>query len=173
MTAHDRQPIRLYRYVGPAAILEGVTGPAGARVRRAEDVSALLGNTSEPFTFIVDAKGCLVLAPRRTEHVACANGGLVSAAGEITFSRERDGRVAVQYASNQSTGYCPEPPCWAALAAVLDAIGVQYDEPGFTVAFEFRRCTACAQINLVKDDDDCAVCGVVLPAEWNFDTSTT
>ena len=35
--------------------------------------------------------------------------------------------------------------------------------------FEFRRCDACGQRNIVKDDDfTCAICGGELPATWNF-----
>jgi hypothetical protein len=34
---------------------------------------------------------------------------------------------------------------------------------------EFRRCDACGQRNIVKDDDfTCAICGGELPATWNF-----
>jgi hypothetical protein len=54
-------------------------------------------------------------------------------------------------ASNQSTGYCPEPASWTAVAAALDSLGV-VDPGGFTDEFEFRRCPSSRAPNLVKDD---------------------
>jgi hypothetical protein len=70
--------------------------------------------------------------------------------------------------SNQSTGYCPEPASWPAVARALDAAGIAH--PGrFTVAVIFRRCDACGERNLVKDDwFECAICGAPLASEWNF-----
>ena len=44
---------------------------------------------------------------------------------------------------------------------------------GFTHAVVFRRCEACGQRNVVKDDAFvCAVCDADLPAEWNFGDSS-
>ena len=65
----------------------------------------------EPFTFVVDLEGVLRLAPRRSEHVACAGGRPVLSAGEVSFERGPDG-WEVTSATNQSTGYCP----WACAA---------------------------------------------------------
>jgi hypothetical protein len=115
-------------------------------------------------TYVVGLDGVLRLAPRRSEHVACAGGGAVLAAGEIGFG---DGGAVVEV-TNQSTGYCPDAACWPAVAAALDAIGV--GRPGgFTTAFVFRRCDGCGERNVVRDGDfRCAVCGAELPAEWNF-----
>ncbi|PSM45330.1 hypothetical protein C6Y14_00035 [Streptomyces dioscori] len=45
---------------------------------------------AEPFTFMVGVDGALRLAPRRSEHVACAGGAMVLSAGEISFVREDD-----------------------------------------------------------------------------------
>ncbi|CAM5508234.1 hypothetical protein STANM309S_03657 [Streptomyces tanashiensis] len=45
---------------------------------------------TEPFTFVVGTDGILRLAPRRSEHVACAGGAMVLSAGEIGFVREAD-----------------------------------------------------------------------------------
>jgi hypothetical protein len=71
-------------------------------------------------------------------------------------------------ASNQSTGYCPDPDCWPAVAAALDRAGIPH--PGrFTVEVIFRRCPSCGERNLVKDDwFVCALCEAELPREWNF-----
>ena len=70
--------------------------------------------------------------------------------------------------SNQSTGYCPEPESWPAVARALAFLGTDAP-PGYTTVFIFRRCTACGQINLVKEDwFYCAVCQAPLPAEWNL-----
>lgn len=120
----------------------------------------------EPFTYVVDPHGTLRLAPRRSEHVACAGGGEVLAAGEIAFARRPVG-WSVGEISNQSTGYCPEPSCWTAVAAALDRIGL--DRPdSFTAEFTLRRCCDCRYVNVVKEHDfSCALCGQVLPELWN------
>lgn len=104
------------------------------------------------------------MADRRSEHVACAGGEAVLAAGELTV----DERGEVLEANNQSTGYCPEPSCWTALAAALDAAGIPRP-PALTRAFCFRRCESCGERNLVKDRwFECALCGAPLPEQWNF-----
>jgi hypothetical protein len=70
--------------------------------------------------------------------------------------------------SNQSTGYCPDPDCWPAVAAALRSAGVAAPV-GFTRRFVFRRCFTCGQINLIKDDwYVCAACDADLPRAWNF-----
>jgi hypothetical protein len=98
--------------------------------------------------------------------VACAAGESVLSAGEIFFDARPPARVTA--VSNLSTGYCPEPQSWAAVATALDQLAVPH--PGrFTDEFVFRRCPACGERNLVKDDDySCALCGADLPAIWNF-----
>ena len=70
--------------------------------------------------------------------------------------------------SNQSTGYCPDVRCWPAVATALERAGLAH--PGrFTTAIIFRRCPACGERNLVKDDHYvCALCDAELPAAWNF-----
>jgi hypothetical protein len=118
---------------------------------------------SEGATFVVALDGTLLLAPRRSEHVACASGAPVRCAGELRFSLEHD--VAVIEASNQSTGYCPEPDSFDALADALDALSIPRP-PRWTHAFIFRRCARCAQLTLVKESVfECAVCGHELPVE--------
>ena len=155
---------RIYHYVGPVEMLSAVRPlTSGRAVLAREDIPA----SDEPFTFVVDLEGAMRLAPRRSEHVACAGGKPVLSAGEISFERGPDG-LEVIAATNQSTGYCPEPSSWPAVAAALDRIGVPH--PGrFTDEFTFRRCPGCGERNLVRDGDFiCAVCNAELPAAWNF-----
>ncbi|GAA1367500.1 hypothetical protein GCM10009661_21870 [Catellatospora chokoriensis] len=89
------------------------------------------------------------------------------AAGEIIFCRDR-AEWAVDEITNQSTGYCPDPGSWTAVAAALDAAGLRHPA-GFTQQYVFRRCPGCGERNIVKEDDFvCAVCDADLPTEWNF-----
>jgi hypothetical protein len=119
-------------------------------------------------TFIVDREGVLWIADRRSEHVACARFESVRTAGELFFEI---GPKALQIVrvTNQSTGYCPEPESWAAVAEAFEAAGLAHPD-GFDPAFEFRRCPACRQIALIKDEDyTCAMCSEPLPGRWNLD----
>lgn len=164
-------PARLHAYVGPAAIRERPRGEPGAPIASLSDLSAWLqaepDALGEGATYVVDRHGRLRLAPRRSEHVDCAGGDAVLAAGELRFARAGD-RFVVREVSNQSTGYCPDPDCWPAVAAALTAAGL-VAPPGFTRAFVFRRCPRCDQINLVKEDwFVCAACDADLPRAWNF-----
>ncbi len=161
----------LYRYVGPAAIRDCPRGEPGTRIRAVADLVAWLSLHPEalraPATFVVDADGDLLLAPRRSEHIDCAAGGPVRAAGEVRFCTS-GGRLVVAEITNQSTGYCPDPDCWTAVDASLRAAGLS-GPSGFTSAFVFRKCPECGQTNLVKEDEFiCAVCDALLPACWNF-----
>jgi hypothetical protein len=167
---------RLYPYVGPAGIKARVAGrPAGTRITSAADLLGWVrGTGGRPgpdglvaATFVIDERGDLLLADRRSEHVACAGGGPVRSAGEIFFLVLSD-RVEVAEASNQSTGFCPEPESWPAVAVALDRVGVPH--PGrFTTEVVFRRCDKCGERNVVKDGwFVCGVCGADLPAGWNF-----
>jgi hypothetical protein len=161
--------VRRYRYVGPEEIRQSVEGqPPGACIRTLGDLEralAALAPAGEPCTFVIDVDGVLRLADRHSEHVACAGGGEVLAAGEIAFAR----RWNVARVSNQSTGYCPEPSSFAAVARALDAIGVRRGE-AYDDALIFRRCPSCRERNVVKDEVFvCDLCGAELPAEWSFD----
>lgn len=123
---------------------------------------------AEPFTFVVDTGGFLRLAPRRSEHVACAGGGRVLSAGEIGFAR-RDGRWTVHEVSNQSTGYCPDVDSWPAVVEALDRIGLEHPRE-FTFEFVFRRCNRCQERNIVREGEfACVFCGDDLPLSWNVD----
>jgi hypothetical protein len=167
----------LYYYVGPAAIRDRARSATGGTViRTAGDLRAWLA--SQPTagatglvaaTFVIDPAGFLRLADRRSEHVACAGGGPVLTAGEMFFAPDPS---VIEEVSNLSTGYCPEPKSWDAVARALAVIGVGH--PGrFTTEIVFRRCPACDERNVVKDGwFVCQVCGGDLPADWNFGDGT-
>ncbi|WP_063997328.1 DUF5959 family protein [Streptomyces phaeochromogenes] len=163
-----------YAYVGPEDIGEAVRpGGGGARIRTRADLDAFLSarpadELAEPFTFVVDASLTLRLAPRRSEHVACADGKPVRAAGELGFARTSSD-WAVTYASNQSTGYCPDPESWRSLAAALNRAGISHSGAhpgGYTHPIVYRRCPSCAEWNSVQDAHFvCALCDADLPAD--------
>ncbi|MFF7246743.1 hypothetical protein ACFZBU_22880 [Embleya sp. NPDC008237] len=164
--------MRDYGYVGPADIRAEVVraDTAGRPIRSATDFATWVEarEHDEPFTYVVGLDGVLRLAPRRSEHVACAGGERVLGAGEIAFGIEA-GAWAVVEVGNQSTGYCPEPGSWPAVAEALARIGVAHPE-GFTHEFVFRRCPGCGERNVVKEGDFvCACCEAELPADWNFE----
>ncbi|MFO0625562.1 MAG: hypothetical protein U0325_08080 [Polyangiales bacterium] len=164
--------MRRYAYVGPPELAAASTGPAPAIGSRAQLAAWItrhapaLRDEGYVVTWVVTVDGAWRVAPRRSEHVACAGGGAVLGAGEATLAR--DARVVE--ASNLSTGYCPEPACWSALAAALDHAAIPRPA-GFAHALVFRRCAACGQRNVVRDEHfACAVCDAPLPAAWNFET---
>lgn len=167
---------KLYQYVGPAEIREAVRDqPAGALIQQAHDVSEWLrtqgvtqaSREATAVTYTIGEDMRLHIADRHSEHVACAAGGPVTAAGEMTFEYQ-DGEIVVTEVSNQSTGFCPEPLCWEVVALVLDQIPIARPET-MTANFLFRLCPSCNERNLVKDDwFVCALCEADLPREWNF-----
>ncbi|RCV48506.1 hypothetical protein [Marinitenerispora sediminis] len=171
MSTHGRHG---YRYVGPEELRAAVRpGTAGRAVRSAADLDAWVAERgaeelAEPFTFVVDAEGTLRLGARRSEHVACAGGGRVLSAGEIGFTGA-PGRWVAAEVSNQSTGYCPDPGSWPAVAGALERAGLTAP-PGFTHEVVFRRCEECGERGIVRDGDfSCVFCGGALPATWNVD----
>ena len=160
-----------YEYVGSDEIKASVSNfPIGAIIRSIDDLKTWLDETSQkpdisgliPATFVVDIEGCLRLADRHSEHVACAGGASVLSAGEIFFS-DNSARLEVVEITNQSTGYCPEPDSWQFVEKALDRIPVLH--PGkFTTPFLFRRCLLCQQLNIIKNNlFACAVCHAELP----------
>ncbi|WP_330302009.1 MULTISPECIES: hypothetical protein [unclassified Streptomyces] len=165
---------RSYRYVGPVELKAAVRpGSGGCRISSVADFGSWVAERSaaelaEPFTFVVGTDGVLRLAPRRSEHVACAGGAMVLSAGEICFLREA-GRWAVGDVSNHSTGYCPDVSSWSAVARALD--DVELGRPsGFTHEVVFRRCPDCQERNIVREDDFvCVFCGSDLPEAWNVE----
>lgn len=166
---------RLYDYVGPPEVAASVRGsPAGIPIKNSDDLKAWLAANREDMdsagtitaTFVIDKDGLLRIAERRAEHVACASGGPVRSAGEMSFTL--DGRI--DYVSNQSTGFCPEPESWPAVAVAIKDI-VASPPRGFSREFIFRRCTNCGQVLVIKDNWlVCDVCDADVPTSWNFDT---
>jgi hypothetical protein len=163
----------LYKYVGPPHVLASVSNsPAGEVIETLAELKTWLAANQADMdasgvittTYVIDRQGRLLIAPRRTEHVACAAGGPVKSAGEISFTLS--GRVVD--VSNQSTGFCPEPESWEAVGAALG--GIFADPPrAFSREFTFRRCPSCAQILIIKDNwFVCDICGADAPSEWNF-----
>jgi hypothetical protein len=166
---------KLYQYVGPTRILEEARHqPPGFEVRTEAELRAWLVSHGVgrrqvmTVTFVVDEAGNLRVAHRRSEHVACSGGGSVRSAGELTLAMVGK-QVRVADASNQSTGFCPEPTSWPEVQRALDASGIQH--PGeFTSVFYFRRCPACGQTNIIKDEIfHCDACDAELPQAWNFE----
>ena len=164
-----------YHYVGPRKLI----GLVGASVRKhlqsEADVLSWINETGQKpnaageviATFIIDTSGDLWIADRHSEHVACAKGGPVLSAGEMTFVVEKN-RAEVGAVTNQSTGFCPDPKSWEAVANALQNLGLAHPDTWAT-AFCFRLCCACGAINLVKDDwFVCALCDAELPDVWNF-----
>ncbi|MFJ4681724.1 hypothetical protein [Kitasatospora sp. NPDC088783] len=165
---------RSYRYVGPVELKAAVRPDSGGcPIGSAADFDAWIAERSaaeltEPFTFVVSRDGVLRLAPRRSEHVACAGGDMVLSAGEISFMHEGD-RWSVGEVSNQSTGYCPDVASWPTVAHALDGVGLGRPS-GFTHEVVFRRCPNCQEHNIVREDDFvCVFCGSDLPEMWNVD----
>lgn len=116
--------MRLYHYIGPAHLLENAaTAVTGETIHSATHAAEWLRRHSTdtgpdgltPATFIIEAGGALRLAPRRSEHVHCAQGRPVLSAGETFFSVAGSKPVAERI-TNQSTGYAPEPASWPAVA---------------------------------------------------------
>lgn len=157
---------RIYPYIGPEAIARRAAGAApGTPITSSNDVLRWARETGQDrgrivATFVVDVKGVLQLADRHSEHVACAAGQPVRAAGEMTFWIE--GSVTVESVSNQSIGYCPEPESWPAVEEALRQAGLAAPE-GYSPALIFRRCPGCESINVVKDGEYvCVVCDTEL-----------
>ena len=87
--------MKLYRYIGTKDIAEhALKAPRGTPILSRHDVVAWAKASRQTpdtdgcvtATFIVDESGVLRIADRHSEHVACAGGGLVFSAGEITFA---------------------------------------------------------------------------------------
>jgi hypothetical protein len=164
----------LYRFVGSRELANRAGSTVrGAPITAPADVLRWLAAGADPLaagevtvTFVVTEGGVLLVADRHSEHVACAGGGPVRAAGELSFALGA-GRVTVTRVSNQSTGYCPEPESWGAVVGALRAAGLE-PPAGFDPRCEFRRCAGCGSLNLVKCGVfECAVCGADLPREYN------
>lgn len=167
--------MRTYQYVGSDSLLSlAKSNLARANVQTPDDVLNWIALTEqEPehgfltTTFVVLPQEGLVISDRHSEHVACAQGRPVLSAGEMTFEI-LDGDVHVASVTNQSTGYCPEPESWPAVADALERAGL--DAPfGFDPEFTFRRCDKCGSLNVVKESVfECAICQAPLSETWNI-----
>lgn len=168
--------MKRYSYVGPPEIArQSAASPTRRQIQSASDIAAWTRATEQfldasgevSATFIIAMDNRLWIADRRSEHVACAQGLQVLAAGELTF-RVVGERAEVVAASNQSTGFCPEPESWRAVASALEAAGLEH-AGGWTSAFEFRRCESCGATNIVKDGWKwCEACDAALSEAWNY-----
>jgi hypothetical protein len=151
---------RLYQYIGPEEIRVRSQHKAGGRKISTqsdlkqwtnEQANQSAANGLIAATFVVNSAGILLLADRHSEHVACASGDPVLSAGELFLTDTAP--IGVEEISNLSTGYCPEPCSWSAVANALDLAEIPH--PGrFSPAFQFRRCPKCGQRNLIKDNFD-------------------
>ncbi|KUO07851.1 hypothetical protein [Streptomyces sp. DSM 15324] len=65
-----------------------VPGSDGYAVRDLPGLTAFAVEDGEPYTYVVGLGGWLRLAPRRSEHMACAGGGAVLGAGEVSVREE-------------------------------------------------------------------------------------
>jgi len=162
--------VRPFKYIGPSKIMaDSIGSPKGTPIASRDAAVAWVHEHADEeagwATYVVSVAGMLLVAPRRSEHVACAGGESVLAAGEIRF----DAASTVVDVSNNSTGYCPREDCWDAVCSALDRAGLRHPG-GLTLVTVFRRCPMCGERNLVKDDwFFCAMCDAALPKRWNFD----
>lgn len=163
-------PFQSFSYVGPEDIRDASrASPKGTVLSSLQDCLRWIErNPLERergwLTYIVDSQLSLRVAPRRSEHVACAGGSQVLGAGELRLSEAGE----VLEISNLSTGYCPDPCCWEAVRAALQRAGLSHP-PRFTFAVDFRRCEVCGQRNVVKERWlVCSACDAALPEAWNF-----
>jgi hypothetical protein len=176
--AQEKESIamKLYDYVGPASIRaaanfdaprHAVTDSAGILAWASASLDLSTRDRQMTFTYVVQPPTQLYLADRRSEHVVCARGLPVLAAGEITF--ERDGpRLSLVETSNLSTGFCPESTSWPCLSAALVEAGFPAIV-AYTCPFEFRFCESCQQTCVIKDDFfECPSCFGSLPRDWNY-----
>jgi hypothetical protein len=165
-----------YSYVGPPEIRDSISlDTPGKPILSESDVLIWIEETDQILdesnsvtsTYVINKSGTLLIADRHSEHVACAGGEPVLSAGEITFEII-DQKVEIVYVSNQSTGYCPEPSSWKAVREALYEANIK-PPSSFTAEFEFRKCTSCDTINIIKDEHFyCSVCDSQLPKTWNF-----
>ncbi|MFH8804120.1 hypothetical protein ACH4F6_31780 [Streptomyces sp. NPDC017936] len=141
-------------------------------IRGAADLDARAAEqgTEEAFAHVVGPDGPLRLAPRRSEHGACAGGGDVLGAGEITVRRADRGR-RVEEVGTRSTGCRPDPGSWPAVAAAPDRAGVRRPD-GSPHALVFRRCERRGEHDVVRGSVFVRVFrDAGLPRSWNVDVS--
>lgn len=164
-------PFCLFVYVGPPEFTEQGFSSDRFRIQSSADlvrwrllISDLERDGTAASTYVITEDQELWVADRRSEHVSCARGLRVIAAGEVFLNR--DGTI--DRMTNQSTGYCPSKESWTGVEETLRSLKIACPSGGFDPAFEFRRCTSCDEVQLVKDDFYyCTTCSTELNAEWN------
>lgn len=82
---------RRYRYVGPQELSRLARPAEVVDVESADVLDQWLSSRprrerTQPLTYVITLDSMLRLAPRHSEHVACAAGADVLAAGEIQFA---------------------------------------------------------------------------------------
>ncbi|AFM06300.1 hypothetical protein Fleli_3998 [Bernardetia litoralis DSM 6794] len=168
--------IQLYSYVGSQEIFDSVDiNFVGYKISKSKDILNWIEKTAQELinnsiiaTFIINENHQLVINDRHSEHVQCAGGKNVISAGEISFLIEKKDKISINEISNQSTGYCPKPESWKYVEKVLSKIEIEYPNY-FTLAFDFRLCTNCQTINLIKEQVfECQMCETELDLKWNF-----
>ena len=166
----------MYKYIGSKDILKQVKPEQiGYPITSAKDILYWINNSAQEFnnqeitaTFTIGQNYIFRLNDRRSEHVACAGGVDVLAAGEITFEVEQK-QISISQITNQSTGYCPSPSSWKDINKVLSKLNIDYPEY-FTQEFIFRVCAACGVINVIKDSFFvCIICNQDLPEDILFE----
>lgn len=176
-TLTNKNAVATYNYIGPEDLLELITDDVdNTCLKQPSDVlkwikitgQELDSNKSITATYIVDSDKLMWIGDRHMEHVVCAKGNSILAAGEITFTINQK-EIYVSSITNQSTGFCPKPECWKQVTISLNKAKIEHPD-NFTIAFEFRRCDSCNTLNLIKDNFYyCSVCDSELPKKWNIE----
>lgn len=154
---------RVHRYAGPEEIARrALEQPVGTIVRSASELAQATRTHGGTSTYVVGFDGLLRVAPRESEHVACAGAPFALTAGELVMERGR-----FVSASNLSTGFCPDETSFPALGRALSGIA---SPEAFEPTFVLRRCEACGARCVVKEEVfECAECGADLPKAYNFE----
>lgn len=149
-----------YKFIGNKELLSLVKNDSrGYPIKSINDIKNWIVQSQQKLsvtaevtaTFVIDLAYCLLINDRHSEHVVCANGQNVLAAGEIIFELVGKQDVTISQITNQSTGYCPSPASWKAVEKALQIIGIKHPNY-FTTVFEFRVCANCNWVNIIKND---------------------
>lgn len=168
---------RLFPYRGPSRLVPASGArPAGVVVETALQFADLaddpsqerLGDGSVAFTYVVDQSNSLRVANRRSEHVVCAGGEPVLAAGELFVTPGRKGSWVVR-ASNFSNGYMPSEDSFMALKLALERARLPAPK-GFDPAIAYRYCGRCMEA-VIAETGACRVCQAALALKWDLDAS--
>ncbi|MFY0606404.1 MAG: hypothetical protein JXR10_06810 [Cyclobacteriaceae bacterium] len=159
--------MKSYQYVGPGEILDRIDRESlGQDILSAKALINWLkmmkyAQGFVTLTYIVDQDGSLRIAPRESEHVACAGGNSVLAAGELIVDFIGN-ELSIAEITNLSTGYCPSPSCWPAVKLALEKTDIQFPDY-FTNSYIFGICDNCGNRQVIKDDVyGCYNCGETL-----------